>query len=388
MSGVSAFPAPVAARYGSADPDAPVVVLLHGRGATEASIASLVPELPEGPTYVALRAPIAEGNGFAWFANLGIGRPRPESLADTIDWFRRWLDHDLGPDRPVLLVGYSGGTAFAGGVLLSEPERFAGAALLYGTLPFDAGVPVTPGRLIGIPILLAHGVYDDVIPRELQDRTWEYLHRDSGAPVIARREATGHELSTPTVVLLAQWLGSRLQFMADAAANGATPISITATWPGLDGELPHRTGGRPVVTFAMPQQQDSQNAPPELQEALFGRVTSWPDIETGPSAISVPGARAFNLRSGADRGPDEAFIVRAAREFGHIHPSYDGSMHLTLPEALARDAIAKEWATPHCLAGVQLSPGMVMIYGPRTEEELDIVSTIVRASYDFAVGPR
>jgi len=387
MSSVTAFPAPVAAWYGSSDPSAPVVVLLHGRGATEASIASLVPELPDGPAYVALRAPIAEGNGFAWFANQGIGRPRPESLADTIGWFRRWLDHDVGSDRPVLLVGYSGGTAFAGGVLLSEPERFGGAALLYGTLPFDAGVPVTPGRLIGIPILLAHGLYDDVIPRELQDRTWDYLHRDSGAPVIARREATGHELTPPTVALLAQWLGARLQFMADSTAGGAEAVSVAA-WPGFDGELPHRTGGRPVVTFAMPQQQDSQNAPPDLQEALFSRVTSWPDVETGPSAISVPGARAFNLRPGGDRGPDEAFIVRRAREFGHIHPSYDGSMHLTLPEPLARDAIAKEWATPHCLAGVQLSPGMVMIYGPRTDVELEIVSTIVRASYEFAVGTR
>ncbi len=384
MSGVTAFPAPVAAWFGSTQADAPVVVLLHGRGAAEASDASLVPHLPEGPAYVALRAPIAEGDGFAWFANQGIGRPRPESLLATIDWFRHWLEREVGDDRLVLLVGYSGGTAFAGGAVLSDPERFVGAALLYGTLPFDAGVPVTPGRLIGVPVLLVQGAFDEVIPRELQDGTWEYLHRDSGAPVIARREATGHELTTATVTLLAQWIQSRLAFLAAAAP--ATPAAMPVAWPGLVGPLPVRAGERPVVTFAMPQQQDSQNAPVELQEALFRRVTSWPDVETAPSAISVPGARAFTLRSGADRGPAEAFIVPRAREFGHIHPSYDGSMHLTLAEPLARDAIAKQWATPHCLPGTQPSQGMVMTYGPRDELEHELVTSIVRASYDFARG--
>jgi len=385
MSGVNSLPAPVAVWSGSTEPDAAVVILLHGRGATEASIASLVPELPAGPAYVALRAPIAEGNGFAWFANQGIGRPRADSLAQTIDWFRCWLDHEVKNDRTVLLAGYSGGTAFAGGVLLADPDRFAGAALLYGTLPFDAGVPVTPGRLIDVPILLVQGAFDEVIPPELQERTWNYLHRDSGAPVIARRESTGHELTGATVSLLAHWLGSRLSFLA-GTTNGAAASAESATWPGLDGPLPARAGERPLVTFAMPQQQDSQNAPVELQEALFRRVTSWPDVETGPSAISVPGARAFTLRPGTDGGPVEAFIVRQAREFGHIHPSYDGSMHLTLPRLLARQAIAAQWATPHCLAGVQLSPGMVMIYGPRDEAEFEVVSAIVRASYEFARG--
>ena len=45
------------------------------------------------------------------------------------------------------------------------------AAILYGTIPFDAGVTVTPGRLAGVPTLVAQGDQDDVIPRELLDRT-------------------------------------------------------------------------------------------------------------------------------------------------------------------------------------------------------------------------
>jgi hypothetical protein len=86
------FAAPVVATAGSADPRAPLVVLLHGRGSHEREILSLTDRLPAGPAYAAVRAPIAEGGGFAWFANRGIGRPVAESLAATTAWFRAWLD--------------------------------------------------------------------------------------------------------------------------------------------------------------------------------------------------------------------------------------------------------------------------------------------------------
>ena len=75
------FPEPVVVTHGPSDPDAPLVVLLHGRGSHEGEIISLAPHLPQGLQYAAVRAPIAEGGGFAWFANRGIGRPVAESLA-------------------------------------------------------------------------------------------------------------------------------------------------------------------------------------------------------------------------------------------------------------------------------------------------------------------
>ena len=124
------------------------MVLLHGRGSDEEQIATLAGHLPRRLAYAAVRAPIAEGGGFAWFANRGIGRPVAESLAETMAWFREWLDAEAG-ERPVVLVGFSGGAAFAGGLLLADPARWAGVAVLLGTLPFDAGVPVDAGRFDG-----------------------------------------------------------------------------------------------------------------------------------------------------------------------------------------------------------------------------------------------
>ena len=210
------FAAPAVARRGSTDSDAPLVVLLHGRGSNEDDIIGLADQLPTGAAYAAVRAPIAEGGGYAWFANRGIGRPVAESLRATMDWFGGWLDEAAPHGRPVVLVGFSGGAAFAGGLLLDNPVRYAGAAILYGTLPFDAGVPTTPRRLEGARVLVIHGDQDAVIPRELLDRTWSYLDGDAGAHTTAWRDSGGHGLSDTALANLQLWLSAVL---ADIGAS-------------------------------------------------------------------------------------------------------------------------------------------------------------------------
>jgi phospholipase/carboxylesterase len=207
---MSSFAEPVVAHRGATDAAAPLVVLLHGRGSDEQDIIGLSEQLPSGAAYAAVRAPIAEGGGYAWFANRGIGRPVAESLRDTMDWFRAWLDEAAPEGRPVVLVGFSGGAAFAGGLLLDDPSRYAGTAVLYGTLPFDAGVPTTPGRLDSARVLVIHGDQDMVIPRELLDRTWSYLEVDAGSITTAVRDAGGHGISAHALAQLREWLGAVL----------------------------------------------------------------------------------------------------------------------------------------------------------------------------------
>ncbi len=207
---MSTFPEPVVAWRGSTDPDAPLVVLLHGRGSDEADIMGLADHLPDAAAYAAVRAPISEGGGYAWFANRGIGRPVAESLRATMDWFRGWLAQAASDARPVVLVGFSGGAAFAGGLVLDDPNRYAGAAILYGTLPFDAGVPTTPDRLKGTSVLVIHGDHDIVIPRDLLDRTWAYLETDARSETTAVRDPGGHGLSADALRHLQQWLAGIL----------------------------------------------------------------------------------------------------------------------------------------------------------------------------------
>ncbi len=212
------FAPPVTATSGQADAEAPLVVLLHGRGSDEHGIIGLADALTTGAEYVAVRAPIAEGGGYAWFANRGIGRPIAESLDDTTTWFEAWLAEYAPADRPVVLVGFSGGAAFAGGLVARHPERYAGAAILYGTMPFDAGVPLTGDRLAGTRVFVAQGDADGVIPRELLDRTWTYLREASGAAVTSHRDASGHDLSERAVEALSLWLETVIDDLRQAEA--------------------------------------------------------------------------------------------------------------------------------------------------------------------------
>ena len=378
------FAGPVVATYGPADPSAPLVVLLHGRGSDEREILNLAPHLPAGPAYAAVRAPIAEGGGFAWFANRGIGRPRAESLRSTMDWFRSWLDQVAPAGRPVLLVGFSGGAAFAGGLVLDDPARYAGSAVLYGTVPFDAGLPTDPGRIANVPVFVAQGDADQVIPRELLDRTWDYLLSESGAPTVAQRQPGGHQLTAATVHDLGEWIAHRLAFIAHPGAAPAGP-RVPADWQTLpNGVLPTRAGPPPAVSWTIPQQQESQNAPTHLQERLFEQVRALGGVDVGPSRISVPGARGFTLREGSD--DEQAYLVPQVGEFAHLHPAYDGSLHLVLPPELAADVSTKGWGRPHMWAGTRLSPGFMMIFGPRDDSELAIVFGIVNASHAYAAG--
>ncbi len=73
------------------------------------------------------------------------------------------------------------------------------------------------------------------------------------------------------------------------------------------------------------------------------------------------------------------------REFAHLHPPQDGSLHAALPPDIVKTAIANGWAERHPLAGrFGLPENVVMIYGPRDDDELRIVLELLGESYRYA----
>lgn len=122
-----------------------------------------------------------------------------------------------------------------------------------------------------------------------------------------------------------------------------------------------------------------------MREALASRLFALPDVEERPTRISVPGARALWLRDDVPAGPSEAFMVE--REFAHLHPGHDQSLHATLPPELAEEAIAAGWAELHPVARMGYIPATtVMIYAPRDEDELNVIYGLLLASYRYAGG--
>jgi putative iron-dependent peroxidase len=151
-----------------------------------------------------------------------------------------------------------------------------------------------------------------------------------------------------------------------------------------DPSLPTRRGDPPRTTSTNPHTQlDQQPADVALVDELSRRVFALPGVVEQPSGISVPGARALTLAPDEPVGPPEAFMVD--REFAHLHPSPDHSLHAMLPPEVAQAAIDAGWAELHPVARMGLLPSTaVMLYAPRDEAELAVVERLVEASHRFA----
>ena len=127
--------------------------------------------------------PIAEGGGYAWFANRGIGRPVAESLRATMDWFRGWLDDVAPAGRPVVAgrLQRRRGVRRRAGARRPGPVRRRRDPLRHAAVRRRRpGHARPPGR--HCPVFVAQGEHDTVIPRELLDRTWRYLLGDVRRP--------------------------------------------------------------------------------------------------------------------------------------------------------------------------------------------------------------
>ena len=149
--------------------------------------------------------------------------------------------------------------------------------------------------------------------------------------------------------------------------------------------LPIRRGPRPTTTPTNPHTQlDQQPADPVQRDRLAASVFALPGVVERPSQISVPGARALWMEEGAG-GPPEAFLI--AKEFAHLHPGPDQSLHAMLPLDLVDEAIEAGWAELHPVARRGLvPPTAVMLYAPRDDGEREVVEQLVRASHGFARG--
>ncbi len=142
--------------------------------------------------------------------------------------------------------------------------------------------------------------------------------------------------------------------------------------------LPTRSGPPPETIGPRPHAQVSQQSPPRLHRQLATRALELQGVSGADSLVSVPGALAFVLDEQSAGGPPDAF--QAGREFAHLHPQKDGSLHMTLPSEVAREAYEKGWGEPHPHSGTPL------IFGPRDDEELEVVWQLLQASYTFAKG--
>ena len=92
------------------------------------------------------------------------------------------------------------------------------------------------------------------------------------------------------------------------------------------------------------------------------------------------------LSEAAAVGPPEALLI--GREFAHLHPEPNQSLHLSLPEEEADAAIESGWAELHPWSREgRIPPTRLLVYAPRDRGELEVVHSLVLDSYRVASSP-
>jgi phospholipase/carboxylesterase len=205
-------PAVVWRRPAKRGPATPLVILLHGRGADEHDLIDLAAGLPRSYAYASLRGPLPlpEG-GYRWFEDRGVARPVAKSLRAAVAGVRAWADGPAAAeyDRTrTYLLGFSAGMMTAAALVLDDPSRFAGAVLLSGAVALDTGA-ATPGRLNGLPVFMAHGTADGMIPPDLVLATQRYLRDRSGAALTERTYPRDHSIARREIGDIAAWFAER-----------------------------------------------------------------------------------------------------------------------------------------------------------------------------------
>ncbi|MBC7725953.1 MAG: class I SAM-dependent methyltransferase [Burkholderiaceae bacterium] len=107
-------------------------------------------------------------------------------------------------------------------------------------------------------------------------------------------------------------------------------------------------------------------------------------VREGHSQVSPSSSRAvFLVDLAEERSPETSLAPGKRLEPVHLHAVSDTSVHVVLPAGRGADLTALGWGEPHQYEDFGTE---FLIYGPRTDAELDVVLAIIGESLAFARG--
>jgi phospholipase/carboxylesterase len=194
------------------------VIWLHGLGADGHDFEPIVPELrlskpvrfvfPHAPV-----RPVTINNGMrmrAWYDIFQFGGG-PEDEAGIRA--SQKLVNDLiaaQKGKKIVLAGFSQGGAIVLQTALRHPERLAGVMALSTYLPLSAKLAAErSSENRDLPIFMAHGNYDDIIPIDRARRSREILE-GLGYPVTWKEYPMPHSVCAPEIADISAFLSTIL----------------------------------------------------------------------------------------------------------------------------------------------------------------------------------
>jgi phospholipase/carboxylesterase len=204
------------------------VIWLHGLGADGHDFEPIVPELglrgqldlrfvfPHAPV-----RPVTINGGMsmrAWYDIFSLDRDGPVDEAGIRQSSQHLVElieseHERGvPYNRILVAGFSQGGAIASHTAVRFPSRLAGLMALSTYLPLHRKFP---GEVVGnadshfreIPIFMAHGSYDEVLPMSLGERSRDLLE-SAGCKIEWHDYPMAHAVCGEEIADIRNWLMS------------------------------------------------------------------------------------------------------------------------------------------------------------------------------------
>jgi phospholipase/carboxylesterase len=190
----------------------PLVILLHGRGADMHDLADLAPlfDTPGGCRFVFPNAPKpfepypGMAAGWTWFEGWP---PEHASIVESRATLLGFLDEITAryptPQGKLVIAGFSQGALMALDAGLRTQLKLAGIIAMSGGLYEVDLADLTRHR--GLPVLVAHGTLDDVVPVNYARRARRVLE-EAALDVEYHEFPMGHQLAQEEVVAVKTFL--------------------------------------------------------------------------------------------------------------------------------------------------------------------------------------
>lgn len=189
------------------------LVLLHGVGGNEMSMAGLANGVPADTLVVLARGPLALGpQQFAWF-QVAFTAEGPRIVPEQAEHSRQALlqllarlqtEHGVAPAQTVI-AGFSQGGIMSASVALTGPESVAGFGLLSGRILPEIEPRLADGeRLARLQGFVGHGEYDSKLPVDWAHKAHAWLQA-LGVPHTLRLYPIDHGISADMHQDFLQW---------------------------------------------------------------------------------------------------------------------------------------------------------------------------------------
>lgn len=208
----------------SSQPEPPLVIGLHGRGASAEDAVAVAARvgagryrfiLPNGPL-PSQRAPW--GTGYAWYE---LGRQQAATIARSralvLDLITEIEGRYRVPRERIALLGFSQGAVLALDVALRSERPLAGVAALSGYLYAPETLALALRGAQQRRVLIVHGTYDDVISIDGARLARDVLEA-AGLQPEYHELPVGHQISDEALTLVRAFL-DRVLRSAPAAAG-------------------------------------------------------------------------------------------------------------------------------------------------------------------------